>query len=222
MSIEWEKVEASPDKKYKVDGSSLLELKEKIAELEKKLEEEQSKFKDAKSENDAALEMADDATSTLNQENMELMEQLKEANTKIETLQSELSSSKENSNQNVELQNKINELHTILSNKEQEITNLNSQISDLSAQTSVPASPPIGNREESSIPIPTPNLSSTLPPNIDISQFEALDRTRKQCPNCGASAFNIKEVEDRSKIISYIPKPIYAKKNVCTKCGYEF
>ncbi|MGV9199885.1 MAG: hypothetical protein ACOC4M_13830, partial [Promethearchaeia archaeon] len=45
---------------------------------------------------------------------------------------------------------------------------------------------------------------------------------RRKCPNCGATGQAIKEVEDKSKIISYIPKPIYGKKNVCTKCGYEF
>ena len=45
---------------------------------------------------------------------------------------------------------------------------------------------------------------------------------RRLCPNCGASGFAVKEVEDKSRIISYIPKPIYAKKQVCTKCGFEF
>jgi hypothetical protein len=45
---------------------------------------------------------------------------------------------------------------------------------------------------------------------------------RRICPNCGASGFAIKEVEDKTKIISYIPKPQYAKKSVCTKCGFEF
>ncbi|GAG90738.1 unnamed protein product, partial [marine sediment metagenome] len=45
---------------------------------------------------------------------------------------------------------------------------------------------------------------------------------RRLCPNCGASGFAIKEVEDRSRIISYIPKPIYKKKQVCTKCGFEW
>ena len=45
---------------------------------------------------------------------------------------------------------------------------------------------------------------------------------RRVCVNCGAMGFAIKEVEDKSRIISYIPKVIYAKKNHCTKCGYEF
>jgi myosin heavy subunit len=45
---------------------------------------------------------------------------------------------------------------------------------------------------------------------------------RRLCPNCGASGFAVKEVEDKTRILSYIPKPIYAKKFVCTKCGFEF
>jgi ribosomal protein S27AE len=45
---------------------------------------------------------------------------------------------------------------------------------------------------------------------------------RRLCPNCGASGFAIKEIEDKTKIVSYIPKVIYGKKNHCTKCGYEF
>jgi chromosome segregation ATPase len=43
---------------------------------------------------------------------------------------------------------------------------------------------------------------------------------RRVCPNCGSS--QIKETEDRTRIVSYIPKPMYAKKFVCRKCSYEF
>lgn len=46
--------------------------------------------------------------------------------------------------------------------------------------------------------------------------------TKRQCPNCGAAGFAIKEVEDRTKLLSYVPRRIYAKKRVCTKCRYEF
>ena len=49
--------------------------------------------------------------------------------------------------------------------------------------------------------------------------FQAI---KKVCPMCGAPENEIRTVEDRSKIISYIPKPIYSMKKVCTKCGYEF
>jgi chromosome segregation ATPase len=43
---------------------------------------------------------------------------------------------------------------------------------------------------------------------------------RRVCPNCGSS--QIKETEDRTRIVSYIPKPMYAKNFVCRKCSYEF
>ncbi|MFX1355966.1 MAG: hypothetical protein ACFFA8_01665 [Promethearchaeota archaeon] len=45
---------------------------------------------------------------------------------------------------------------------------------------------------------------------------------KRQCPNCGASGFAIKEVDDKNRILSYIPRRIYAKKRVCTKCRFEF
>jgi len=34
--------------------------------------------------------------------------------------------------------------------------------------------------------------------------------------------FAIKEVDDRTRVISYNPIKIYAKKKVCTKCRAEF
>jgi hypothetical protein len=43
---------------------------------------------------------------------------------------------------------------------------------------------------------------------------------RNQCPKCGST--NYREIEDKSKIISYVPKPIYGKKFVCMKCTYEW
>lgn len=45
---------------------------------------------------------------------------------------------------------------------------------------------------------------------------------KRQCPNCGAMGFAIREIEDKSNVISYIPRRIYAKKKSCTKCSYEW
>ena len=44
------------------------------------------------------------------------------------------------------------------------------------------------------------------------------------CPMCGAvGKKNFRQVEDKSKIFSYVSiVPIYAKKYVCKRCGYEF
>ncbi len=42
--------------------------------------------------------------------------------------------------------------------------------------------------------------------------------SRRVCPKCGSTEFNA--VPDKSKILYYVAStPIYAKKNVCKKCG---
>ncbi len=64
----------------------------------------------------------------------------------------------------------------------------------------------------------TNNVSNT----ISTESSSSIGTGRRVCPNCGATGFAIKEVEDKSRIISYIPKPQYAKKYICTKCGYDF
>jgi len=61
-----------------------------------------------------------------------------------------------------------------------------------------------------------PKISPTGTYSTDVSFI------KRQCPNCGASGFAIKEVDDRNRILSYIPRRIYAKKRVCTKCRFEF
>ena len=47
-------------------------------------------------------------------------------------------------------------------------------------------------------------------------------QNKRKCPNCGASGFSIKEVDDKTRIITYVPRKIYMKKKVCTKCRFEF
>ena len=46
---------------------------------------------------------------------------------------------------------------------------------------------------------------------------------RLMCPSCGAVGRDIKAEEDKTKVLSYVGhKPLYAKKNICKKCGYTF
>ncbi|HMF32407.1 MAG TPA: hypothetical protein VKK79_13380, partial [Candidatus Lokiarchaeia archaeon] len=41
------------------------------------------------------------------------------------------------------------------------------------------------------------------------------------CPMC--QGHEIKSVEDKTRVLSYVGHvPLYAKKNVCKRCGYEF
>ncbi|MHA1796255.1 MAG: hypothetical protein ACTSUK_09085 [Promethearchaeota archaeon] len=48
----------------------------------------------------------------------------------------------------------------------------------------------------------------------------SLHISRIKCPHCGST--KLKEIEDKSTILSYVPQIVYAKKLVCTQCGYIF
>jgi len=116
------------------------------------------------------------------------------------------------------LQQKITQLQQELSYKDKRIQELKEpkavMPSTLAQQSISSQAPSFG--EPTSYGAPSSTSFDTTTPS------PALSTDRRVCPSCGASGFAIKEVEDRSKIVSYIPKPIYAKKKVCTKCGYEF
>ena len=79
---------------------------------------------------------------------------------------------------------------------------------------------------KTSNPVSAPQLH----PPSSVSQKAQPTRTPKtisatmvrQCSNCGASGFAIREMDDKSRIISFVPRRIYAKKKHCTKCGFEF
>jgi len=77
-------------------------------------------------------------------------------------------------------------------------------------------SPPQPAPRQSSSPSPLEKPIDTISSNID-------SRINKRvCPNCGAMGFAIREIDDKSNVISYIPRRIYAKKKSCTKCRYEW
>ncbi|MBA7551218.1 hypothetical protein ES705_43754 [subsurface metagenome] len=57
----------------------------------------------------------------------------------------------------------------------------------------------------------------------EILTGEVTTEARVKCINCGAVGKDIKVVEDKSKVLTYIGgAPMYAKKHVCKRCGYEF
>ncbi|MCJ7647998.1 MAG: hypothetical protein MUP85_05255 [Candidatus Lokiarchaeota archaeon] len=65
------------------------------------------------------------------------------------------------------------------------------------------------------------DMISSIPVEQNVDTFDSGLRKR-QCPQCGAQGFAIREVEDKSRLISYLPHRIYAKKRVCIKCRNEF
>lgn len=67
-----------------------------------------------------------------------------------------------------------------------------------------------------------PSLGKPSAPSTfkSTSTDDTYGTARIVCPHCGSSKLTV--VEDKSRIISYIPSPVYAKKNICSQCGFEF
>ena len=74
--------------------------------------------------------------------------------------------------------------------------------------------------EPHSVMSPTLGKPSAPSTFTSTSTDDSFETARIVCPHCGSSKLTV--VEDKSRIISYIPSPVYAKKNVCSQCGFEF
>jgi hypothetical protein len=86
-----------------------------------------------------------------------------------------------------------------------------------------PSSNPSPNRTiQAEKPIKNPKevKKTIMASEVNISNESSL--RKRQCPQCGAFGFAIKEMDDKSRILCYKPIKIYAKKRVCTKCRCEF
>jgi chromosome segregation ATPase len=139
------------------------------------------------------------------------------------------------------LENQITELFSLLEKKEIQVSQLEdenaklrAQIKDLQQQLRLPQqqlsppqqqlsppqqqlSPPQHtNQQIDTIRVPNQQISLATSPKTNYIS------NKRKCPKCGAMGFAIKEVDDKTRLISYVPSRIYAKKRVCTKCRYEF
>ncbi|NHJ24821.1 MAG: hypothetical protein EAX89_09615 [Candidatus Lokiarchaeota archaeon] len=119
-----------------------------------------------------------------------------------------------------ELEAKVYQYQNLLNEKEAQIARLLNENSQLKSQIQSvqkqAVSPVYSNQYTPSI------LASNQPVLSSISSEDISTINKRKCPNCGAMGFAIKEVEDRNHILSYVPRRIYAKKKICTKCRFEF
>ena len=93
----------------------------------------------------------------------------------------------------------------------------------LAKETSVPSASTFSSPQDLT---PKP-VASTTPSSASYESYYSQstinqETARLVCPHCGASGNKISVVDDKSKIISYVPRPTYKKKNVCSQCGYDF
>lgn len=68
------------------------------------------------------------------------------------------------------------------------------------------------------------DLNTDLIPSFPVGNVVNFDSEirKRQCPKCGAQGFAIREIDDKTQLLSYLPYRIYAKKRVCIKCRNEF
>ncbi|MFX1418713.1 MAG: hypothetical protein ACFE9N_07320 [Promethearchaeota archaeon] len=130
-----------------------------------------------------------------------------------------------------ELFSKIHFYQALLAEKDHQISELNNenhrlkaQIQDISHQIGPPTYPSQQSYTPSPIPKPLPHseVPSIEQPKSSFSASTDPRLNKRVCPNCGAMGFAIREIDDKSNVISYIPRRIYAKKKSCTKCRYEW
>jgi len=118
------------------------------------------------------------------------------------------------------LEKQISELFALLEKSEIQISLLNDENFQLKAQ--------IQKLQQQSKPVQfeSPRAETIRIPKEIITTVSSSDtnirQNKRKCPNCGASGFSIKEVDDKTRIITYVPRKIYMKKKVCTKCRFEF
>ena len=119
-----------------------------------------------------------------------------------------------------QLETQISELFALLEKSEIKVTLLQdenfllkTQIQKLQQQ-----SRPVQSKspQAETIKVPKDNAATVSPTDTNMRQ------NKRKCPNCGAAGFSIKEVDDKTRIITYVPRRIYMKKKVCTKCRFEF
>jgi len=118
------------------------------------------------------------------------------------------------------LETQISELFSLLEKSDIQISLLKDENFQLKAQIQKlqPQSKPVHYKspQVETIKVPKEIISTVTLPDTNIRQ------NKRKCPNCGASGFSIKEVDDKTRIITYVPRRIYMKKKVCTKCRFEF
>ncbi|NVM35587.1 MAG: hypothetical protein HWN81_08315 [Candidatus Lokiarchaeota archaeon] len=140
------------------------------------------------------------------------------------------------SNQIEELFSKIHYYQALIAEKEFQIKqlikdnqNLIAKVQKLTHQPTPPPEPSQESYTPPTFPSNSQPYTPPTPPPIPIKQPESSfslsedPRINKRvCPNCGAMGFAIREVDDKSKVLSYSPRRMYAKKKECTKCRYEW
>ncbi len=213
-------------------GGQLQASAQEIANLKAAVDAERQRASSA----EAQLAQASQAQMQVNQLNQRLAQMQAELNSRPSMAEVE-----KRDQQIMDLTSQLNKVNSNITQLQEEVRSKDQRIKELSEPQAVFA-PSIVSKSAAAAPAftppppepvmarpspPTPTYSAPTPeppapaatPTPPMPSMGS-SGGRRVCPNCGSS--QLKEMEDRTRIVSYIPKPMYAKKFVCRKCSYEF
>lgn len=197
------------------NGDDLKEKQQKLDEIKEIMSQFQEKLNSTTRELNKTKEKLASTTTELeeakeppNAKLEKLKTEINDSITKNSELEKELHDAKANI---TELNKKIKDLEDSLFRKEVEIKKLK----EIIGEKDKTHSQKVTQKEQIKKEIHMPK-----PQEIKV---EYKSEERKTCPNCGAVGHDIKTFENRDKILDYLDhKTLYAKKNICRKCGHEF
>ena len=150
-----------------------------------------------------------------------------ELNAKIAAIDEENNNLKtENNNlktENNNLKTEITDLNGKLSSRDKEVSELNKEVVKLEEiRKEILIKEKLIEEQSTTIKEIEAELNELKPP--EILTDDATSGDRLICAKCGAVGKDIKTIEDKSKPLSYGVgnMPMYAKYNICKKCGNQF
>ena len=156
----------------------------------------------------AELEHSISQIKRLGKSNVESNEQVEKLNISIKGLKNKLA---EIQDENTILNDQLIELNNLLLQKDSKILQLSEKLEDNDR---------LIRGQSARLEEVESELSELQPLPMDTTSYPY--ETRITCPMCQAVGKDIREVEDKTRVLYYSGSiPIYAKMHVCKKCGYE-
>ena len=121
------------------------------------------------------------------------------------------------------LKTEITDLNGKLSSRDKEVSELNKEVVNIEEiRKEIPIKEKLIEEQSTTIKEIEAELNELKPPEILNDDTTSGDRLI--CAKCGAVGKDIKTIEDKSKPLSYGVgnMPMYAKYNICKKCGNQF
>ena len=156
-------------------------------------------------------------------EKIQLSTDLEAAQAQIKYLNEKADEMRELSTKNAEYLKRIDDLNAELITKKSSLDNLKARLDQVEPQFSE-AKAKVNELQArvSEKDLSMEEMEGKLKEfETPIPKITDIGDERITCPMCGN--VHTKQVEDKTKVLSYVGHiPIYAKKNQCRKCGYEF